>query len=794
MRNLADSYASPALVQSLKSQAHFPPRRDFSSLSVRDLIEAREAYHVHLSNLENVIATAVGRYLIRVKDWYADHAPNTPRPPEVPKPDYPRTLVNSVVRPWSWPAVIVFVREWKSAEQIAAQAVPRALYLPDGRVIPTCVVLATPDESPPPPSAGPSQVSPLLGGGYSCLRRDQQVDHLGTFACLVYKNGRYYALTNRHVAGPSAGEVQAFTHGAYHRIGTSTDIGLTKVRMSSAYAGYPNTDTFLAFDAGLVQLHDFNDWTSQVWGIGEIGETFDATSNSLTLDLIGLPVRAFGGTSGMMEGEIRALLFRYKSQGGYDYATDVLIGPRLESEHPTADPLTRPGDSGSLWFYDPPAHPGPATPDELGSMPAPERGTRARRLRPLAMQWGGQRFRLEDGSTRAFALASFVSTICRELDVDIVRNWSIGHDEYWGKLGHFAIGWKACDQLAPGPLSDLMSKNQARIGYGDETLGQGAEFRQGRDDFVPLADVPDYVWIFSSRTDEPVQHFADVDIQDINGGASMLDRCHADPTNVSATKWKTYFDGFAAAGVGPDDGTLPFRVWQVWDAMVDYLRNGDVMRFVAAAGVLAHYVGDASQPLHCSYMHHGRPPTMMRNGRQYPVRKDSPEFAQFKTTRAYAIHGLYEETMLEVDTATALADVNIQLQGRTLHADRIQSGHDAAVSTVELMFQTQRRLSPATIIDADKPSLGPKARAERLWQNQTVRDATIESLADSVVLLAELWTSAWRKGGGDNIAAGELRAFGENELQPVYRHEADFVPSLSLDEMASSGKFEPPGP
>src|SRR5262249_38993905 len=153
--------------------------------------------------------------------------------------------------------------------------------------------------------------------------------------------------------------------------------------------------------------------------------------------------------------------------------------------------------------------------------------------------------------------------------------------------------------------------------------------------------------------------------------------CHADPTNVSATKWKTYFNGFAAAGVGPDDGTLPFRVWQVWDAMVDYLRNGDVMRFVAAAGVLAHYVGDASQPLHCSYMHHGRPPTMMRNGRQYPVRKDSPEFAQFKTTREYAIHGLYEETMLEVDTATALADVNIQLQGRTLHADRIQSGHDA---------------------------------------------------------------------------------------------------------------------
>ena len=36
----------------------FPPRREFSSLSLRDLLDARDAYHVHLSHLENVVATA----------------------------------------------------------------------------------------------------------------------------------------------------------------------------------------------------------------------------------------------------------------------------------------------------------------------------------------------------------------------------------------------------------------------------------------------------------------------------------------------------------------------------------------------------------------------------------------------------------------------------------------------------------------------------------------------------------------------------------------------------------------
>jgi hypothetical protein len=42
----------------------FPPRRDFASLSVRDLLDAREAYHVYLATLENVLATAIGRYRI----------------------------------------------------------------------------------------------------------------------------------------------------------------------------------------------------------------------------------------------------------------------------------------------------------------------------------------------------------------------------------------------------------------------------------------------------------------------------------------------------------------------------------------------------------------------------------------------------------------------------------------------------------------------------------------------------------------------------------------------------------
>src|SRR5262249_16744320 len=148
---------------------------------------------------------------------------------------------------------------------------------------------------------------------------------------------------------------------------------------------------------------------------------------------------------------------------------------------------------------------------------------------------------------------------------------------------------------------------------------------------------------------EPIQHFADIDIEDINGGDSLLKKCVDDPANVAASVWKSYFDGFAAQGVGPEEGALPFRVWQLWEAMVSYLKDEDILRFVGAAGVMAHYVGDASQPLHCSYMHHGKPPMETFQGREYPVPRDSDQFKEFKTTREAQIHSIYEEKMLEID-------------------------------------------------------------------------------------------------------------------------------------------------
>src|SRR3954465_1981128 len=85
-------------------------RQPYAALSLRDLLDARDQYHIHLMRHPNVVATAIGYYRIRKGDS---------RPGETPivKNKSKRTLENSELRPYSWPAVLVFVSNWIDAEE-----------------------------------------------------------------------------------------------------------------------------------------------------------------------------------------------------------------------------------------------------------------------------------------------------------------------------------------------------------------------------------------------------------------------------------------------------------------------------------------------------------------------------------------------------------------------------------------------------------------------------------------------------------------------------------------------------
>ena len=89
-------------------------------------------------------------------------------------------------------------------------------------------------------------------------------------------------------------------------------------------------------------------------------------------------------------------------------------------------------------------------------------------------------------------------------------------------------------------------------------------------------------------------------------------------------------------------GLLPFRVWQIFDEMCRFAADGDAKSFVCAAGVLTHYVGDACQPLHISYLHDGDP--------NRPVEHEFTRGKKAGTTEmrplGAGVHSAYEDKMV----------------------------------------------------------------------------------------------------------------------------------------------------
>ena len=211
----------------------------------------------------------------------------------------------------------------------------------------------------------------------------------------------------------------------------------------------------------------------------------------------------------------------------------------------------------------------------------------------------------------------------RLLDVDLVTDHNTHAQPFWGKTGHYTIGSLACGTVTSTKLAALMTANQDRIsfptsGLDAKAIDEATIAAKKTGAFMPLADVPDLIWknlptavpggrdtAFNQGPEHP-NHYADIDQTDA-GGHSLRELSLADPAaNLTVEAWAAFYTatGHTASA---DRGLLPFRVWQFFDEMVAAVKAKDVTRFVAAAGLVTHYVGDACQPLHGSVYADGYP-------------------------------------------------------------------------------------------------------------------------------------------------------------------------------------------
>lgn len=740
---------------------------DFSALSLRDLLVARDQFHLHLIHKPNVIGTAVGRYRIRKADRWPDrdHPESTNSAPQAPRPA--RTLQNSEVRPYSWPAILVFVKEWVRPGQFVQpqDAVPPAIYLPDGRSAPICVIQADRNDTRPEGVGNYNFPASVLGGGYPVVCDVQGREHVASVGCLVTDGHRTYAMTNRHVAGEAGSRISSIIGGNKVEVGTSVSLQLSRASFTTIYPEWPGKNVYVDLDVGLIDVDDLNQWTTQVYGVGEIGELADLDASNLSLRVIGVPVRAFGAASRQMSGEICALFYRFKSVGGFEYVSDVLIGPR------DGETLgTHPGDSGTLWMIDDPQSRQPP--------------------RPVALQWGGQVFLDGISESSSYALATLLSTVCNQLDVTLLRDWNTGLPEYWGAVGHYSIATKAIGKVRNDNLKQLMTANLERISFQMSDINKKNMAGLSKKDFVPLADVPDMVWKVgpykrgSMTSPEHANHFADMDrelTRPLPGGATLLKICDKKPQNVAVAVWQAYYDAVQQEFPEKESrGLLPFRVWQIYDAMVSFVKAGEVEKFVCAAGILSHYVGDSCQPLHISYLFNGDP------DKTVPGMVKDPKTGQKvagKVPEGTGVHSAYEDDMINANVAAISQGVDSRLQSSADWPLVTGAGHGAAVSVVGLMQKTFAAISPREIIDTYVPleSEKPAARAAVMWTKLGAR--TMDVMSDGCLCLAQLWDSAWKDGGGDTKIA-HLGAVDEGALETLYRSTA-FLTSYTLNTIGA---------
>jgi hypothetical protein len=737
---------------------------DFSTLSMKDLIEARDDYHFHLMSKANVVGTAIGLYLIRDEDDERRRRNETDRPSR--KVSAKRTFATAHVRDYSWPCIIVLVRDWVDEDEFGKegkpapwQSVPNRLYLKDGRVVPVCTVLAPPVAQQDLPGVEPvAWPKATFGGGLPVYVDVQHETHMATLGCLVSDGHTTYALTAGHVCGEAGTEISAMLRGGTVPIGASSDNKITRKLFSDVYPAFPLRQTWLGLDVGLVRLDDVREWTPNVYGLPPIKPLFDIYEQNLSLrKLIDQPVVAMGAASGLLQGRIKAMFYRYRSVGGFDYVSDFLIAP-IEGKN-----CTHHGDSGALWHLQ--------MPDQDGKEDT--RPLMERDLRPLAIEWGAQVF-LESDKRSTYSVATSLSNICKILDVELVVEGSDGVSGTWGAVGHYSIGTLAIDLVKNDKLKAFLKANAELVSLSlDKLTDQPKNKDLLASGFVALADVPDIVWKsfpsphlnrkgqdigvaggrdtqssgFSSTGPEHPNHHCDADMP-FKGSPTLPVACIADPTLVTAANWKAYFATFPKPPNVLHQGILPFRVWQHFERMKDYAAT-DPAKFLTAAGTLAHYVGDSSQPLHGSTMSDGIESEKSDIPRDSPSRKDPKTHQKLPAFRGEGVHSVYETQMIDMAAKKGLLFKEIRKNLGANHGMAlVGDGRAAAIATLTVMRDVAKILSPRHIIDVYEASFRPgsPSHVQALWQGLGPQTGQVMALGARA--LAMIWDAAWEAGAG----------------------------------------------
>jgi hypothetical protein len=399
-----------------------------------------------------------------------------------------------------------------------------------------------------------------------------------------------------------------------------------------------------------------------------------------------------------------------------------------------------------------------------------------------------------------FSVATSLSNVCKLLDVELVIEGSEGLSGTWGAVGHYTIAALAIDQVKDAKLKAFLADNADSISLELSAIKGDLKNRDLlASGFVPLADVPDIVWKnypsphlnkkgddigvkggrdtvsagMRSTGPEHPNHHCDAD-RPFDGHPTLAEACIAKPALLTGKQWNAYFDAFPKSVDERHRGILPLRAWQIFERMKDYAAN-EPAKFIAAAGILSHYIGDASQPLHGSTMSNGiedEQPDKPRDSQ----RKDPHTQKKLPAFRGEGVHEAYETQMVNSVVKKALLLPEIRKNLDTDHKMAlVPNGKSAAIVTLKLMRDVANTLPPRKIINVyEKSFVDGTSHVQALWTS--VGNQTGAVMALGVRTLAMLWDAAWKAGGG-NKNAGLIK---KTDLRTLYE-DTNFLRSMTVN-------------
>jgi hypothetical protein len=268
-----------------------------------------------------------------------------------------------------------------------------------------------------------------------------------------------------------------------------------------------------------------------------------------------------------------------------------------------------------------------------------------------------------------------------------------------------------------------------------------------------LSNVPDIVWRSMDKkvvdANSPT-HFVDLEYLMDKVNAESIPLALIDAEKAATQRGRNLME---------EVGTAPWRAQQFWQMMRDAFAGvqspgksskkdleDKVNEALLAAGLMSHFVGDLSQPLHTTADYDG-----------WDIKQGG--------LHAYFESIVVDQLDLQLDDlvfAAALREKPVE-EMQTVAARWSKQKQPNSLKFVwAMVLGSYQKLPDLFKIDGEKiiqvkSSTDPlKVPAKRISPDAAVplfRDLIIQRLAVSAHLLAELWISAWKSGGSPSLAS-----------------------------------------